>query len=273
MDEPKKIELTDEAGSESKPVSDDTLTSTPPILNDVSPAKVAPADDPKPVSTPINITTDDGDEKPDLPSEVEPKPAANEPVTVASAGSDSTSDPATTDAPSDPKPAPSLEDISLSPEPSEPSVPADNPPASEAPASTSLASDPTIETASDNNPAAAEATPATADTPSAPADQPHPAAAKVPGNRRVLIIIVAVIIALALIAVAVMAFMSTGKQSNTAANANKTSQAAQTPAASTTKASASDVDQANQSIDTALKKVDDTKDYSSTDLANSSLGL
>lgn len=82
-------------------------------------------------------------------------------------------------------------------------------------------------------------------------------------------IIVAIIIALALAGVTVFAF-TRGSKKKTTTSAPTTSTAATQAAV---KVTGTDVDKTSQGLDDTLKKADDTKDFSSTELTDQSLGL
>lgn len=84
-------------------------------------------------------------------------------------------------------------------------------------------------------------------------------------------IAVAILVALALIAGAGYAYMQSNKKDKTSSQAPATTPAA-TPQKSTD-VKAADIDKTSTDIDTTLKKVDDTKNFADTDLADSSLGL
>ncbi len=84
-------------------------------------------------------------------------------------------------------------------------------------------------------------------------------------------ILVAVVVALALSGLVVAVYMKTKNSSKQAADKSKTSNSQ--GIAPKPQATAADVDTTTQEIDTTLSKVDDTKDFSSTDLSDSALGL
>lgn len=96
------------------------------------------------------------------------------------------------------------------------------------------------------------------------------AASKPKKSNKSTFIVVAILIAIALMAGAGYAYMQSGKKTSSATPAT-------TPAVenktTTTELKAADIDKASTDLDTTLKKVDDTKDFASTDLSDSSLGL
>ncbi|HSX23815.1 MAG TPA: hypothetical protein VLE74_01820 [Candidatus Saccharimonadales bacterium] len=85
----------------------------------------------------------------------------------------------------------------------------------------------------------------------------------------VVAILLAVIVAVALASLVVFMFLK--NRNNQSASRAQTS-ASQTVAPKP-QASASDVDATNQQIDSSLKKTDDSKDFSTSDLSDTSLGL
>lgn len=92
---------------------------------------------------------------------------------------------------------------------------------------------------------------------------PTPATPKKSGGAPVAAIVVAIVIAIALAALTVFAYLKT---KHTTSKTSNSSQAAP-------KLTATDIDQASQATDTTIKKVDDTKDFTTGDLTDQTLGL
>lgn len=90
-------------------------------------------------------------------------------------------------------------------------------------------------------------------------------------NSKAVIIIVAVLVALALIAGAGYAYYTTS-QKNKKAN-NNTPAVTQSTEKKTTDVKGADIESTSTALDTSLKKVDDTKDFTANDLSDATLGL
>lgn len=107
-----------------------------------------------------------------------------------------------------------------------------------------------------------------------PSDVPTPnmSMAKPPKkSSKAIIIIVAVLVALALIAGAGYAYYTTSQKNKKASNT--TPATTQSTEKKTADVKGTDVDNTSTALDTSLKKVDDTKDFTANDLSDATLGL
>lgn len=128
-----------------------------------------------------------------------------------------------------------------------------------------------VSTADEPNPS--ESTNPTSETPP-PATHEHDATATPPAPHKkgkpVLVIAIAIVVALGLAALVVFTFMKTKKDT---VGTNKTANSTTTQTAAKPLASPADVDSTSKELETSLSKVDDSKDFSSADLSDKSLGL
>ena len=104
-----------------------------------------------------------------------------------------------------------------------------------------------------NNPAASEV----------PAESPEP---NKPKSKKSPIVFVAVLLVLALVGGGAFAYWQSSNKTTPAASTNNTTQTEK-------KVNADDINKVSTDLDTSLKKIDDTKDFSTTDLADAALGL
>ncbi len=103
-----------------------------------------------------------------------------------------------------------------------------------------------------------------AKNPVSPADDPHNKHRRGKG----MTILIVVLLILALLAGAAVAYIQTNKKVQPTTTKETT-----TTTPTTTKVKGTDIDKTSNDLDTSLKKVDDTKDYTSNDLSDTSLGL
>ena len=133
---------------------------------------------------------------------------------------------------------------------------------------------PTTPTEATNSVSTPDASPHLPSPPGSDATPEHsltPAIGHMPqkGSGKAIKVILIIVIALALIGGAVYFYLKNRDEAQTQTNTT-TSQTTTTQVAPAT---AKDVDQTTQDIDTAIKQIDETKDVSSDDLTDSSLSL
>ena len=104
-----------------------------------------------------------------------------------------------------------------------------------------------------NNPAA----------PEVPVESPEP---NKPKSKKSPIVFVAALLVLALVGGGVFAYWQSSNKTTPTASTNNTTQTEK-------KVNADDINKVSTDLDTSLKKIDDTKDFSTTDLADAALGL
>lgn len=103
-----------------------------------------------------------------------------------------------------------------------------------------------------------------AQTPETPPAKP----AKAKGGSKKMLVILVVIVAIVLISGAAYMFLKKKKDTTTTGAATTTPTVAKVE-----KATSTDVTQTSSDLDTNLQKIDDTKDFASTDLTDTALGI
>lgn len=96
-----------------------------------------------------------------------------------------------------------------------------------------------------------------------PVESPEPSK---PKSKKSPIVFVAALLVLALVGGGAFAYWQSSNKTTPSASTNNTTQTEK-------KVTADDVNKVSTDLDTSLKKIDDTKDFSTTDLADAALGL